>query len=66
MANDVAMLRRFRDLFLRRSVLGELVTESYYTFGPPMAQVVGESELLRATARDALAPIVGRVRESSF
>jgi hypothetical protein len=62
MANDVELLRRFRDVALRHSVLGELFVEGYYTFGPPLAGVVGESELLRSTARDALAPVVDRVR----
>lgn len=62
LANDVEMLRRFRDNLLRRSVLGELAVETYYTFGPPVAGVVGESDLLRATARDLLGPIVARVR----
>jgi hypothetical protein len=62
LANDVEMLRRFRDSLLKRSVLGELVVETYYTFGPPVAGVVGESDLLRSTARDLLAPIVDRVR----
>jgi hypothetical protein len=62
MANDVEVLRSFRDSVLRRSVLGELFVESYYTFGPAVAGVVGQSELLRASARDALAPVVSRVR----
>jgi hypothetical protein len=62
MANEVDMLRGFRDRMLRGSVLGELAIESYYTFGPAVAGVVGESELLRATARDVLAPIVRVVR----
>ncbi len=62
LANDVEMLRRFRDTLLKRSVLGELAVETYYTFGPPVAGVVGESDLLRATARDILGPIVDRVR----
>jgi len=62
LANDVEMLRRFRDALLRRSVLGELAVETYYTFGPPVAGVVGESDLLRSTARDLLTPIVARVR----
>ena len=56
------MLRRFRDTLLRHSVLGELAVETYYTFGPPVAGVVGESDLLRASARGILAPIVNRVR----
>nr|HEX4315928.1 fibronectin type III domain-containing protein [Kofleriaceae bacterium] len=66
MANDVTMLRRFRDLVLRRSVLGELFVESYYTFGPPVAGVVGESELLRASARDALAPLIEQAKAFTF
>jgi hypothetical protein len=62
MANDVDMLRRFRDNMLKQSVIGELAVQAYYTFGPPVAGVVGESDLLRSTARDLLAPLVERVR----
>jgi hypothetical protein len=66
LANDVDMLRRFRDNLLKQSVIGELVAEAYYTFGPPVAGVVGESDLLRTTARDLLAPLVARVRGLRF
>jgi hypothetical protein len=62
MANDVELLRHYRDAILKNSVLGELAVETYYTFGPPVAGVVGQSELLRAAARDFLAPIVERIR----
>jgi hypothetical protein len=62
LANDVEMLRRFRDMLLRKSVLGELAVEAYYTFGPPVAGVVGESDLLRETARDVLTPVVSWAR----
>jgi hypothetical protein len=65
MARDVELLRRFRDQALRRTVLGELAVEAYYTFGPALSGVIGESELLRATARGFLAPLVdaaGRYR----
>ncbi|MCX5748372.1 MAG: fibronectin type III domain-containing protein [Proteobacteria bacterium] len=62
MANDVALLRHFRDSVMRNSVIGELVVESYYTFGPAVAGVVGESDLLRATARGVLAPVIGWVK----
>lgn len=58
LANDVEMLRRFRDRTLKHSVLGELAVETYYTFGPTVAGVVGESDLLRATARQLLTPLV--------
>jgi hypothetical protein len=58
LANDVEMLRRFRDRMLKHTVLGELAVETYYTFGPTVAGVIGESDLLRSTARGFLAPLV--------
>ena len=66
MANDVELLRHFRDSMLQRTVLGELGVEAYYTFGPAVAGVVGQSELLRRSARDALSPLVTWVRSLSF
>jgi hypothetical protein len=62
MANDVQMLRQFRDVILERSVLGELFVTAYYTFGPAAAAIVGESDLLRASARAGLAPVIEAVR----
>jgi hypothetical protein len=62
MANDVERLRGFRDSVLRQTVLGELAVEAYYTFGPAFAGVIGESELLRSTARSALRPVVDKVQ----
>ena len=62
MANDVELLRHFRDSMLRNTVLGELAVETYYTFGPTVAGVISESELLRATARGVLRPVIGAVR----
>jgi hypothetical protein len=62
LAGDVDMLRRFRDVVMRKTVFGELAVEAYYTIGPAISGLIGESDLLRATARGALEPIVGRVR----
>ena len=62
LANDVTVLRSFRDSVLSTSVMGELAVQAYYTFGPALAGVIGESELLRATARTALVPVVERLR----
>jgi hypothetical protein len=62
LAADVSALRDVRDSVLRKTVLGELFVQAYYTFGPPVAGVVGESELLRATARAALVPVVDFAR----
>jgi hypothetical protein len=66
MANDVAMLRRFRDGVLGRSVLGELAVETYYTFGPAVAGVIGESDVLRSSVRAFLTPIVAAVRKLTY
>ncbi|HTR51084.1 MAG TPA: CFI-box-CTERM domain-containing protein [Kofleriaceae bacterium] len=66
MAADVEPLRHFRDAMLESSVLGDLAVETYYTFGPSVAGVVGQSDLLRASARDVLAPIVARVRAAGL
>jgi hypothetical protein len=60
--HDVAMLRRFRDRFLRTHVAGELLVQSYYTFGPALARLIGPSETLRRAARAGLAPLVETVR----
>jgi hypothetical protein len=66
MVNDVDMLRRMRDVVLKSNVVGELAVEAYYTFGPILAGVIGESELLRDTAREALEPVVERVRTMRY
>jgi hypothetical protein len=66
MANDVELLRHVRDSALRQSVIGELAVETYYTFGPAVAGVVGESDVLRQTARTVLAPIIRYVRRLSY
>jgi hypothetical protein len=62
MANDVTLLRHFRDTALGTSVLGQLGVSAYYTFGPTIAGFVGESDLLRASARAALSPVIEAVR----
>ncbi len=66
MAGEVPLLRRFRDQALKQSALGELAVEAYYTFGPAVAGLIGESDVLRATARGALSPIVDRVHDFKF
>ncbi|HEY0252998.1 MAG TPA: CFI-box-CTERM domain-containing protein, partial [Kofleriaceae bacterium] len=62
MANDVELLRHVRDTMLRTTALGELGVEAYYTFGPAFAGVIGESDLVRATARASLDPVITRVK----
>lgn len=66
MANDVTLLRHFRDSLLQSTVIGELAVAAYYTFGPAAAGVIGESELLRASARSVLSPIIRWVRQLAY
>jgi hypothetical protein len=61
---DVTMLRSFRDRVLRKTVVGELLVEGYYTFGPALAQLIAPSDTARRAARAGLAPIVDRVSEA--
>jgi len=55
---EVTRLRGFRDRYLRTHLLGELLVESYYTFGPGLAAVIRPSDDLRRLARSALDPVV--------
>jgi hypothetical protein len=66
LANDVELLRHVRDSLLRTNALGELGVEAYYTFGPGFAGLIGDSDLLRHTARALLSPLVARARTLSF
>jgi len=66
MANDVEMLRHFRDSKLRSNAIGEFGVEAYYTFGPLVANIIGESDVLRTSARGMLRPLVERIRKLSF
>jgi hypothetical protein len=59
---DVTLLRAFRDRVLRHTAVGELLVETYYTFGPALAGVIRPSDALRAVTRAALAPVVDGAR----
>ena len=65
MANEVVSLRAFRDRYLRTHATGELLVESYYTFGPAFAKLMVGSPLLRRTARAALAPVIASAKSIS-
>ncbi|MGE0549601.1 MAG: fibronectin type III domain-containing protein [Kofleriaceae bacterium] len=66
LAADVEMLRHYRDSLLKKTALGELAIETYYTFSPSIAGIIGESELLRETTRAALTPIVTKIRSLTY
>jgi hypothetical protein len=65
LASEVTALRGFRDRALRSNLLGELVVEAYYTFGPLGARFIAPSETLRRAARELLAPAVAMARRTT-
>jgi len=58
MENDVVLLRQFRDEVLLESEGGRKFVELYYRYSPPVADVIRESEVLKAVTRAALKPLV--------
>ena len=54
----VAALRGFRDEVLMRHAPGRAFVAFYYRHSPPLAELISRHELLRATTRAALAPLV--------
>lgn len=53
----VRILRVFRDRVLLENGIGRIFVKYYYRYSPPVAQVVGNSPLLRRCVRGVLSPI---------
>jgi hypothetical protein len=62
LAAEIGVLRRFRDRHLVNNALGRSLVDAYYTVGPKLANVIRESEDLRAASRALLTPLVALVR----
>lgn len=58
MAKSVKTLRRFRDQVLKKTAVGQLLIDTYYTVSPTMARWVAKSPERRSAARAALFPVV--------
>jgi len=58
MEEDVVLLRRYRDEVLLESAAGQKFVELYYRYSPPVADVIRDSETLKAVTRTALRPLV--------
>ncbi|MDH5784448.1 MAG: hypothetical protein OEZ16_02435 [Chromatiales bacterium] len=59
---DVAVLRKFRDDYLKTNALGSWFVEFYYEHSPPIANYIAQHEALRAIVRWMLTPIVYGVK----
>ncbi len=58
MAEEVRVLREFRDRYLVTNAPGKMLVAGYYRFSPPVAEFIGQNERFRATTRVLLWPAV--------
>jgi len=59
LAPQVQLLRDVRDRYLLPYSPGRIAVQAYYAVSPPIADVIGRSETLRAIVRFSLIPILG-------
>jgi hypothetical protein len=62
LANEVSVLRRWRDRYLASHAPGRMLIAAYYRVGPALAGVVREHDWLRTLARGAIWPLVELAR----
>ena len=55
----VNILREFRDRFLLANRVGKILVDFYYTYSPPVADLIENNDGLRAIAHAILLPVVG-------
>jgi len=58
MADEIGILRRFRDEYLLTNPVGATLVEFYYRFSPPIAEFITENPSLKPIVRAALLPAV--------
>jgi hypothetical protein len=58
MADDIQVLREFRDECLLANPVGEALVDIYYRVSPPIAQFITEHPSLKSVVRAELAPAV--------
>lgn len=62
-AEEIDILRQFRDESLSKSAFGIWFTENYYRYSPPIAAFISEHELLRTVVREGFVDPVVKIFE---
>ena len=58
MAEEIDILRDFRDEFLLTNPVGEALVELYYNTSPPVAEFIAEHPTLKQVVRSGLEPVI--------
>jgi len=61
MAEEIGVLRRFRDRYLMNNAPGRALVEAYYEHGPDAAAAIRENPTMRRISRGILTPVVALV-----
>lgn len=64
LAQEVLILKSFRDEFLERSTLGRLFITGYYRFSPFIALMIGRTETVKKVVRTTIISPLVRIVES--
>ncbi|MBI4825719.1 MAG: VCBS repeat-containing protein [Nitrospirae bacterium] len=62
MADDVKILRKFRDRYLITNSIGRKMVNIYYKYSPPIAAYISRHEALRTAVRFSLKPVVFAIK----
>jgi len=61
-AEEINVLRFWRDSYLKTNILGVFFIGFYYWFSPPIANMIRNNELLKIVIRMCLNPIVKKIK----
>jgi hypothetical protein len=62
MADDVMVLRKFRDEYLLTNSAGRAFVRSYYKYSPSVASIISKHDTLRSGTRVVLTPLVYAIK----